>query len=88
MINEFLKEEHRTHQEVERLIAGNIRIKKKRKQIQREQRLATVIARYETVPLADYLRGIAYNLHFGAATGDDCNVGDDDVIGAENLLFV
>ena len=79
-IKEFIKEEHRTHQEVERLIAGNNKIKKKREQILREQRLATVLERYGTTPLDDYLRGIAYNLHFGRATIDNnvCNDVNDE----------
>ena len=80
MINEFVKEEHRTNQEVERIIAGIKQVKKKKEQIQREQRLASVLARYGTAPLDDYLRGIAYSLHFGAATLNDRNDSDNEVI--------
>ena len=56
-------------------------IKKKREQILREQRLATVLERYGTTPLDDYLRGIAYNLHFGRATIDNnvCNDVNDEL---------
>ena len=84
MIKEFLKEEHRTHQEMERVIAGNNQRKNKKEQVQREQRLATVIARYGAVSLDDYLRGVAYNLHFGVVTDDNSNFSDDEVASDEN----
>ena len=63
-IREFIKENHRTDQEVERLIAGNIPIKRKKEQHLREERIATVVGRHGTIPLEDYLRGIAHNMHF------------------------
>ena len=62
-IREFIKENHRTDQEVERLIAGNIPVKKKKEQHLREERIATVVGRHGTIPLDEYLRGIAHNMH-------------------------
>lgn len=62
MIREFIKENHRTDQEVERLIAGNSPLKKKKEQHQREERIATVLGRHGTIPLEEYLRGIAHNM--------------------------
>ena len=61
-IREFIKENHRTDQEVERLIAGNIAVKRKKEQHLREERIATVVGRHGTIPLDDYLRGIAHNM--------------------------
>ena len=84
MIKEFLKEQHRSQQEVERIIAGNNQQKKKKEHIQREQRLATLIARYGTASLDDYLKGIAYNLHLGVANVDEPNISDGDVTSDEN----
>ena len=66
-IREFIKENHRTDQEVERPIAGNIPdfpVKRKKEQHLREERIATVVGRHGTIPLEDYLRGIAHNMHF------------------------
>jgi len=59
-IREFKKE----NQEVARLIAGNISVKRKKEQHLREERIATVVGRHGTIPLDDYLRGIAHNMHF------------------------
>ena len=65
-IREFIKENHRTDQEVERLTAGNTGVKKKKEQVQREERLRTVLARLGTIPVEDYLRGIAHNMQLSA----------------------
>ena len=66
MVKEFIKENHRTEQEVERLIAGNSPVKKKKEQLQREERIATVVGRHGTIPLEEYLRGIAHNMHLSS----------------------
>jgi len=65
-IREFIKENHQTDQEVERLTPGNTGVKKKKQQVQREERLRTVMGRHGTIPVDDYLRGIAHNMQLSA----------------------
>ena len=55
MIREFLKENYRTNQEVQRIIAGNIAVKTMKEQLQREERITTV----GSIPVDEYLWGIA-----------------------------
>src|SRR6218665_3224451 len=50
------------HQDVERLTAGNTGVKKKKEQVQREERLRTVGGRHGTIPVDEYLPGIAHNM--------------------------
>ncbi len=71
MIKEFIKENHHTEQEIERLIAGSCTRKKKKEQVQREERIATVMSRHGTVPVDEYLRGIAHNMHFSSCNNED-----------------
>ena len=78
VIREFIKEDHRTDQEVERLIAGNAPRKKKREQLQREERLATVFNRLGTIPTDDYLRGVAHNMHFSLNNPNENEVEDHE----------
>lgn len=54
MIKKIIKENLHTNQEQERLIAENIRVKR-RKQIQREERLPTVVRGHGFVLLDEYL---------------------------------
>lgn len=66
MIKEFIKENHHTNQQGERLIAGNNLTKNKRDQFQRKEKTAAVVRRHRTVPFDECLRGIARNLHLSS----------------------
>ena len=69
MIREFMKEDHRTDQEVQRLTSGITPVKKKKEQVYRENRLATVLSREGQVSLNEYVKGIAHNLLFSSSNG-------------------
>jgi len=51
---------------VERLTAENTGVKRKKEQVQRAERLRTVVGRHGTIPVDDYLQGIAHNMRLSA----------------------
>lgn len=60
---EFLKkEENLQHVTIESVNAGNRISRESKKQIARNQRLQTILPTYNTRPLENFLRGIAYNI--------------------------
>lgn len=62
---------------MERLIAGSNSTKKKKEQIQREERLANIFNEHGIVPSDKYLRGIARKLHFTSRNVNDYEVEDN-----------